>query len=976
MKIKMIILINFLITILLVNPINSRELSPDDYRKMDTKLSLLLDHPELKPLVFAQMKGSKSVENISKINVLMKTNLSRSALNKLGVKVYMNVGEIVTSTLNIDQIQYLVIHPEISYIQGPGIVSIHNDVSTSEIRAVQVRQQYNLTGKGVIIGIVDTGIDWRHLDFRNPDGTTRIKALLDFSDPGDIDGDGDLDGPDQFGGTLYTEQEINNALEGVGTVNQKDVVGHGTHVAGSAAGNGRATGNGIPAGTYVGVAPEADLVIVKATRVNGIYFDPYDFTNATFFVDSVARALNKPYVINLSLGGQIGPHDGKDLSEQAIDNLLTAPGAKGNAVVVSAGNDGNQAVHSSGTFSSSQTNIEIKFNVPTYTPNTETSDDYVVFEGWYDGIFNYSIKVTSPTGETIGPVNSGNESGKDTKDGAIVINNSKGGPKVINGDKQLLIKIFDNTKSQPPKQGIWKISLSGSSGRFDLWLSGSSMDATISSNVDSSMVVATPATAFNAITVGAYVTKKRWTDLDGNVLQNPSLIINSASSFSSQGPTRDCRLKPEIAAPGELIAASYSADAPPSSESSIFKSSNSQWPNAYINRDGKHGLSQGTSFAAPHISGLVALMLEKNPELNISQIREAIITSARSDQYTLSVPNNKWGYGKVDALGTVQHIAGQGQEKKFTTSIFQNPAFTQYIDFYLLSKYTLESVPTATIQIGNMTPNSITMTEIEQKIYKGEYQFNADGTATLKINATIQGESPTTLTEYFSIKLLRANSGGTITFDKVNLFVPQHNLHQDTYFIIIPEQENTSGIDLPVISKAYQVGPTGFQFSQPATLTFIYDDGAVLNCDESKISIYVYENENWRRLKSSINIKTNMVSTLIDRLGIYKIFYDPDAESVENLPITFQLDQNYPNPFNASTIIEYQLPHDIQLTITIFNLQGKLIKTLFQGTQQAGYHKILWDGKNMNNQTASSGLYICRFDSEQFSTSQKMLLLK
>jgi len=224
--------------------------------------------------------------------------------------------------------------------------------------------------------------------------------------------------------------------------------------------------------------------------------------------------------------------------------------------------------------------------------------------------------------------------------------------------------------------------------------------------------------------------------------------------------------------------------------------------------------------------------------------------------------------------------------------------------------------------------------------------------------------------------LLKAISGGTIAFDKVNLFVPKHNLHQDTYFTIIPEQENSSGSELPVISNTYQVGPASYQFSQPATLTFSYDDEAVLNCDESKIGIYIYENDQWKRLNSTVNTSTNMVTALVDQLGTFKIFFDPNAASIANLPITFQLNQNYPNPFNATTNIEYQLPQDIQLTIKIFNVQGKLIKTLFEGTQQAGYHKILWDGKNINNQTVSSGLYLFRLDSKQFSMSQKMLLLK
>jgi len=728
MNLKTKILICLLTVFLFNTPNISGELSPSDYQKLDPCIALMLDHPELRPLVYAQMMGLKATLAVSKINVLMKTDLSRSTLNKLGILVQGKIGDIITATLTMDQIPGLVSRPEIYFIQGPGIVSIHNDVSTSEIKAVQVRQQYNLTGKGVIIGIVDTGIDWKHPDFLNPDGTTRIKALLDFSDPGDVDGDGDLDGPDQFGGTLYTEQEINNALNGIGTVNEKDVVGHGTHVAGSAAGNGRATGNGVPAGTYVGVAPEADLVIVKATRVNGKFFNPYDFTNGVIYIDDFAKALNKPYVINLSLGGHIGPHDGKDLSEQAIDNLLAAPGAKGNAVVVSSGNDGNQAVHASGVFSSSQTNIEIKFNVPTYTPNTETSDDYVVFEGWYDGIFNYSIKVTSPTGETVGSVSSGNESGKDTNDGAIVINNSKGGPKAINGDKQFLIQIFDNTKSKPPKEGTWKIDLYGSSGRFDVWLSGSTMDAKLTSNIDPSTIVGTPGNAFNAITVGSYITKKRWTDLDGNGLQNPSLTVNDASSFSSPGPTRDGRVKPEISAPGEMIAASYSVDAPPGGEHSIFRSSNSQYPNAYITQDGKHALSQGTSFSAPHVAGTVALMVQQNPAKTPGEIKQAIVLTARTDSYTGAIPNNKWGYGKLDALAALQLLSVEKpiSESLVPTSMELHQNYPNPFNPTTIIPYSIDKTFEVQITVFNLLGQKIkTLVDGEQKA--GVYRIGWDG---------------------------------------------------------------------------------------------------------------------------------------------------------------------------------------------------------------------------------------------------------
>ena len=186
----------------------------------------------------------------------------------------------------------------------------------------------NLTGAGALIGYIDTGVDVFHQDFRTAGGSTRIKYLLDLSDPGDVDGDGDLDGAGPFGGTLYTEAQINAALAG-GSIGERDTTGHGTHGLSVAAGDDA---------TQPGVAPAADLVVVKATRQDGtLGFESADVINALAFVDQKAAELARPYVANLSLGTIAGSHDGRSLEEQAIDALV-GPGIAGKVVVVAAGN--------------------------------------------------------------------------------------------------------------------------------------------------------------------------------------------------------------------------------------------------------------------------------------------------------------------------------------------------------------------------------------------------------------------------------------------------------------------------------------------------------------------------------------------------------------------------------------------------------------------------------------------------------------
>ena len=954
-----------------------------DFSKIDPKLRMLMSDPQQYMLYNFQQHGVKKSIDASYINVILKTDATISTLKNEGVEVQAVIGDIVTASMTIDRLPALMELPQVTYIEAPKFFSTHTDISVTEIKAEPyVYQTYNVSGKGVIIGIIDTGIDWHHEDFLKSDGKTRIKYLLDFSDPGDTNGDNKLEGPDAYGGTLYTEQEINNALSGFGTIPENDVVGHGTHVAGCAAGDGSATGNGVLAETYVGVAPDADLIIVKATRVQGSSgIISTDYINALAFIDSVAVILGQPYVVNMSLGGSAGAHDGTSLEEQAIDQLMGS-GISGKAVVISAGNEGSDPIHASGMLSSSVTSIETKFKIESYETNSGNYDDYILFEMWYDGSASQSIKLIAPDSTVYGPAEKREEYSKKSDNGAVYINNARDGSNPNNWDNQAIIQIFDFSADKPPKEGEWKIIVSGTSGRFDIWLTYATMNSSdnavyLSSNIDESILIGNPGSAKNAITVGSYVTKNQWTDLDGNrISPAPKPDLYDASSFSSPGPTRDWRTKPEISAPGEWIASSYSQDAPPGSEYSMFNSQSASYPNGFVCWDGKHALAQGTSMSAPHVTGLIALMFEINSNLNTAQIKEALIASARKDQYTLTVPNNKWGYGKLDALAAMQYISGQSQEEKMTVSIFQNPALTQYIDFYLITKQALQSIPTATIQVGSNSPDSIDMIEIESQIYKGEYQFSSEGTATLTIKATIQGESETTITEYFGVKLLKPNLGGIVALDNVDLAVSKNSFPSDTYFTIFPVDKNLMTEEILPVGKAYRFGPSNYSFNQAISLTFQYDDDILHDLDEDKLSIYVFENERWKRLECSIDIYRNIVKTKINRLGIFGLFYDPTAQSIKNKPTTFKLYQNFPNPFNAHTSITYYLPEDAQLTIKIFNMKGELVAILLEGVEQAGFHDVLWNGRNLNNQPTTSGLYFYRFTTDSYSMSRKMLLLK
>jgi subtilisin family serine protease len=545
-------------------------------------------------------------------------------------EVRVEEGDIISTSVSLDQLYALAALPRVFFVEAVKRYRPTLDRSIPDVRANLVRSRNpdgsfsGTTGKGVIIGIIDSGVDWRHLDFRKPDGTTRIKFLWDPSDDSfQRLGIGSAPPPGGMG-TVYTEGQINSALQGGGTIGAQDQLGHGTHVTGVAAGNGVRGGQLLPAGNFVGVAPEADIISVRVFGPDGTFLaNNVDLIQAMGFIDQMAATLQQPYVINLSLGTQIGPHDGTSLEEIAIDSLV-GPGKPGKAVVVSAGNDGGQLIHTGGAFGPpGSSNNQVVIQVSQLQPND------TLFNFWFSQQDNFTVILDGGglPPEDITQCNS------DT----CIASSSP-----LNSSKELLF-----ITSRAPSFTITITGQSVQNGRFDGWLQG---NAAFTSQVDFSRLVAIPGTARNAITVGAYVTKTQWTNIDGQtfgLLTNN--LIGELASFSSPGPTRDGRQKPELAAPGRVIASTLTSDAQPGApgDTSIFS-------RQLVLSDGMHAISQGTSFSAPHVAGAAALLFERDPTRDALDIRNLLSATAGTDSFTGQVPNVPWGFGKLDvsaALG-------------------------------------------------------------------------------------------------------------------------------------------------------------------------------------------------------------------------------------------------------------------------------------------------------------------------------------
>ena len=620
----------------------------------------------LPPLALAVDVGADGNPRIG-IFVRLANRSGIDAIRAAGGEVGAEIGDIVTARVPLDRLEELAGAPGIAFIEAARAIRAEHDSSmkvihVDEIRTLSGNTWLGATGDGALIGVYDTGIDLEHQDFRDTDGRSRVVSVWDQTTPGNP--------PAGFtSGTVCDSAAVAQRVQGnvANACPVRDFSGHGTHVAGSASGDGSATGNGRPSFRYAGVAPGAKLLVVKGG--NGAFFENL-IVDGLRWLRAEATRLGRPVVVNLSLGGHFGPHDGTRLYELAIDEL-SGPGF---IVVISAGNQGvnrntnplveGRLIHARGTASGTETRT-FTLTLPPHTPNQDRCNGNVSQIGvWYDSSDRLRLEVVRPSGTSLTAAARGSVL-QEHAQGRIVIDNASTGLDPRNGDNGALIRIDGCGASGAPESGTWQIlatpELAGNSLPYDIWIEVSS-HGTPSTGVqmqggdgfDNRFVITSPANATRGIAVAAFATRVCWPSqgTSGTSCYIQQETVGDLARFSSGGPRRDGLLKPEITAPGIAVLST--------------KAANVSFGGVRTEPDGVHVVLEGTSMAAPHVTGTIAVLYQAKPDLTPEEAKSILMATAEQDAFTLrtydaaGAPQDWWGGGKLNAHAALLSITGSG----------------------------------------------------------------------------------------------------------------------------------------------------------------------------------------------------------------------------------------------------------------------------------------------------------------------------
>lgn len=545
--------------------------------------------------------GFDSTEKIWEL--IVKYSGSLTGLSSLGVTVTELLNEYAILTVPESLVERLALVPEIEYIEKPKrlFFSVNQGKAASCIPAVQ-NARYDLYGDGVLVALLDSGVDYAHPDFRNEDGTTRILALWDQTIPGRP--------PEGYRiGTEYTQQEINEALAAdtesarYALVPSRDVSGHGTRVLGIAAGNGRASG-----GRYRGIASRSPILAVKLGMPREEGFPrTTELMQGLDYCIRKALELRLPVAVNISIGNTYGAHDGTSLLETYIADIANVWKS---VICIGTGNEGYAAGHAAGILQE-RTTETVELAVGEY----ETAFSIQIWKSYLDEV---DITLISPGGRRAGPIQ------KLLGAQRFVLEETEillyyGEPSPYSQSQEIYLELLP--RGDYVDTGIWTLELAAGEirdGHYHIWLPSSAAlnggTRFLRASADTTLTI--PSTARRIAAIGAY---------DSRTL--------TYADFSGRGGTCDLREKPVLVAPGVRILTTAPG--------------------------GTYAEVTGTSFATPFATGAAALLLQwgivdgNDPYLYGEKAIAFLKKGTRPLPAYAEYPNPEVGWGTLCVLGSI-----------------------------------------------------------------------------------------------------------------------------------------------------------------------------------------------------------------------------------------------------------------------------------------------------------------------------------
>ena len=783
-------------------------------------------------------EGRLSVSARGELDVFVVGTATREQLEAAGARVRTAVPGVFTAWIPLDRVEAVAAIAGVSRIEGAEIDEVSNDLGAIATGAVTFRAAgptfIGLNGAGVIVGNVDTGVDHDHDDFKDALGHTRILRIWDQTN-------GAGPAPAGFGyGTEWTAAQIDDLTSTAG-----DTHGHGTHTMGTAAGDGSAVAGGsAPAFTYAGMAPMADIIVVDGSTTGS--FSRTQMADGASYIFQQATALGKHAVVNVSIGSQSGPKDGTDAFEQAIDGLS----GPGRIVVLSAGNDRNQPLHAEWFPGNPNPTMSIS--------SSATSARFVVIRGYYEATEQHDVRITTPSGAVVGPVAlggiSGGYPGPLTPNGDVYIEN--GVTLTSTGDRLVYIEL--NAANGATISGTWTFTyapvvIGAAGGEVDMWRTSTSGGAGstynfVVGNQPGEEIINAIATGMNSIAAGAWVSRQGWVDCSGGGVTFGQPAAGNIASFSSPGPTRDGRIKPDVSGPGTAIISAKSGDV-----AAVCATPD-------VDVEGlKHTASQGTSMSAPHVSGAVALLYQKYGALTPAQVQTLLHDRAIADGFVTAfgaTPNQDFGWGKLD--------------------------------------------------LGDMTDPSCTVT-------------SPDGGEALAVGASVDltwsAADPLIGVTGVDVELSR-DDGATWS---------------------------------PIATGTANTGSLAWTVTGPAT------DHALLRVtarDAATNRGVDVSNAGWAIVNPQV------------------------AVEAEGRPITaFTLEAITPNPTDHRVVVGYAVPFDAEVSVLLYDLQGREVAVLARGPHRPGVYQATWSGE-VDGGRARAGVYFLQLSGSGVTKTRRIVVAR